>query len=334
MRATSLFKFGYLVMGTGIGLFASSYILAYEFRKPIGEIEEFISEDENDISNDSGSIPETEKGISGMDKFGSEKDISEGRDSANQRRAEGGTDGREEDHKEFSANQTEILDYYRSNERYSGKPKNSQRKEYSKRRKEFDKMREEGNANLTTRYSKMYNSVNDESSKDDREMTDILHEVSSHTDSQDSYSKYANDISDDYPSDDDYDQYSEVETDIHDQYNLERVEENIEIYLDDNPQDFVTLIFYEGDLTLCDDGEQIIPDKEDVVGEVALTRLIEGGPGAENGIIFVRNLKTCIDYEVVLDAGSYSETVTGQFESHLHNKQSCPIEGANGDGDH
>ena len=92
MRATSLFKFGYLVMGTGIGLFASSYILAYEFRKPIGEIEEFISEDENDISNDSESIPETEKGISGMDKFGSEKDISEGRDAANQRRAEGGTD--------------------------------------------------------------------------------------------------------------------------------------------------------------------------------------------------------------------------------------------------
>jgi hypothetical protein len=179
----------------------------------------------------------------------------------------------------------------------------------------------------------MYNSVNTKLDEDDREMTDILHEVSSHTDSQDSYSKYA-DISDDCPSDDDYDQYPETETDIHDQYNLERVEESIEIYLDDNPQDFVTLIFYEGDSTLCDDGEQIIPNKEDVVGEVALTRLTEGGPGADNGIIFVHNLKTGIDYEVVLDAGSYSQTVIGQFEDHLHNNSSRPIKGANGDGDH
>lgn len=98
---------------------------------------------------------------------------------------------------------------------------------------------------------------------------------------------------------------------------VERVEEWIEVYLDENPQDFVSLVFYEGDETLCDDREQLISNPDEVIGNVALSRLVEGGPGAENGIIFVRNLKTMINYEVVLDAGKYSETVLGIFESNL-----------------
>lgn len=98
----------------------------------------------------------------------------------------------------------------------------------------------------------------------------------------------------------------------------DRVEENFEVLLgDSHPNDYDTLIFYQEDYTLCDDREQLIPNPENVVGEVALTRLIEGGPGAENGTIFVRNLLTMITYEVVLDAGSYSETVLGIFEDRL-----------------
>lgn len=98
----------------------------------------------------------------------------------------------------------------------------------------------------------------------------------------------------------------------------ERVEEWTEIYLDENPQDFITLIFYVGDETLCDDREQLISNPEEVVGSVALERLVTGGPGAENGTIFVRNLKTMLNYEVVLDAGKYGETVLGIFENSLN----------------
>jgi hypothetical protein len=98
----------------------------------------------------------------------------------------------------------------------------------------------------------------------------------------------------------------------------ERVEKNFEIYLEDNPQDFVTVIFYAQDHTLTDDMDQIIPNPEEVVGDVALSRLIEGGSGAEEGTIYVRNLKTTINYEIVLDTGSYSEIVSGTPISHTN----------------
>lgn len=99
----------------------------------------------------------------------------------------------------------------------------------------------------------------------------------------------------------------------------ERVENEFEIYLGENPQDFVTLIFYQGDSTMTDDQEQLVPNPDDVVGHVAIRRLIEGGPGAEEGVIYVRNLKTMINYEIVLDAGSYKDTVLGIFNSRRNN---------------
>jgi hypothetical protein len=150
-----------------------------------------------------------------------------------------------------------------------------------------------------------------------------LHAENLHRGSRNSYEVVSTPESDesyydeDSPSDD-FTVGPVYDSNLHDEFTLERVEENIEIFLDDNPQDFITMIFYEGDNTLCDDGEQIVPNAEEVVGTVALSRLIEGGPGAENGVIFVHNLQTSLNYEVVLDAGAYQETVTGQFESHLN----------------
>lgn len=108
-----------------------------------------------------------------------------------------------------------------------------------------------------------------------------------------------------------------VEDDPDEDLVRERVEEWIEVYLDENPQEFIPLVFYMGDETLCDDREQLISNPEEVVGEASLVRLVEGGPGAENGVIFIRNLKTMLNYEVVLDAGKYSETVLGIFEKNL-----------------
>ena len=154
----------------------------------------------------------------------------------------------------------------------------------------------------------------------DEAIEEALHAENSHRGSRISYDVVNNEsyYEDDSPADDDYMVSPVFDSDLHDEFTLERVEENIEIFLDDNPQDFITMIFYEGDNTLCDDGEQIVPNAEEVIGLAALSRLIEGGPGAENGVIFVHNLKTSLNYEVVLDAGSYRDTVIGQFESHLN----------------
>jgi len=321
----SITKVGYLLIGAGIGVFASSFILTYEFDKAVGEIEEFIPEGENDISDNSDDGPEGSTVLSQNSQEDS-IDIRNGRGGHRDGQRFGITgsskrDGGEETHQEFQSNQAQILDYYRSSEKHISDKKRGKRtpnsEKVSKRRKEFDKMREEGNSNLGTRYSKMFGSEN--SMQNEQEMTDILHAVSSKTDTKDSYSRYERkarqmDEWDDGPSDDSVDEYPPGEIDIHDEYTLERVEDHIEIYLDDNPNDFTTLVWYQGDETLCDDGEQIIPNPEDVVGEVAIERLVEGGPGADDGVIFVHNLKTCIDYELVLDMGCYSETVLGMFD--------------------
>jgi len=321
---SGLTKVGYLLIGAGIGVFASSFVLTYEFDKATGEIEEFIPEGDNDISDDQIDGQETSSGHSQNSQKDSD-DIWAG--TANRRNRNGNTvakssnsDGGEEVHQEFQSNQAQIFDYYRSSEGYISNDKPRQKEndssKRSKRRKEFDKMREEGNSNLGTRYSKMFGAS---SMKDEQEMTDILHAVSSKTDTKDSYSRYEKraqqiDELDDSPSDDSVDEYPAGSIDIHDEYTLERVEKHIEIYIDDNPNDFVTLVWYQGDETLCDDGEQIIPNPEDVVGEVAIERLVEGGLGADDGVIFVHNLKTDIDYEIVLDMGCYSETVLGMFD--------------------
>lgn len=318
-----LAKAGYLLIGAGIGVFASSFVLSYEFDRAVGEIEEFIPEGDNDISDDQEDGSET-SGLHSQDDSKNSNDIRNGRDTGGRGTAGfvGASDGDsgEEDHKEFQSNQAQILDYYKSSEGHiqdkERRSKSSNSSKRSKRRQEFDKMREEGYANLGTRYSKMFGS---DSMENEQNMTDILHAVSSKTDTKDSYSQYERkarqmDEWDDGPSDDSVDEYPPGEIDIHDEYTLERVEDHIEIYLDDNPNDFTTLVWYQGDETLCDDGEQIIPNPEDVVGEVAIERLVEGGPGADDGVIFVHNLKTCIDYELVLDMGCYSETVLGMFD--------------------
>lgn len=319
-----LLKVGYLFVGIGIGVFTSSIILEMELDKPVGEIEEFIPEDDANVSDNREASEEASE-LHQQDSEENRPDIWEGRarGSRNVRRnrepvnRQGGRNGGEEVHQEFNASESQVLDYYTS-DKVAYKPESTRtaKKKHkgkvskdSERRKEFDKMREEGNANLTRRYSKMFDSDDEKSDKD---MTDILHEVSSKTDTQDSYSRYQDEEWTDIPTDDFIDEY-EPPTDIYDEYVLERVEENIEIFLEDNPDDFVTLVWYQGDETLCDEDEQVIPNHEDVIGDVAVERLLENGPGADNGVIFVHNLKTCINYEVVLDMSCYAETVLGMF---------------------
>ena len=107
----------------------------------------------------------------------------------------------------------------------------------------------------------------------------------------------------------------------------ERVEPHIEIFADENPQDFVSLVYYAEDNSLTDDREQLIPNASEVVGDVALERLVQGGPGVMNNIIYVRNVKTHINYEVSLINGAYSETVLGIFDSRHRNGDMNDVSG-------
>ena len=266
---------GFFLIGTGIGIFAGALFYHHEMDKPIGEIEEYVPQHGEDSEN------ETEDSNSSSDY--QDRDISSEQES----------DSGDANHSEFHSSESNILDFYKNYERSTDDKVNDASIEKRKR----------------TNYSKMFtsNTKVDASSKD---MSDILHEISSRGDTKDSFSEYADHTEDDYL----YDDY-DPEKDLHEQYKLEKTEDGFEIFLDDNPQDFVTLYFYNEDHILCDDQEELIPNPEEVVGLVALSRLIEGGPGCQNDVIFVHNSDSCVNYEVVLDAGSYKETVAGIFDS-------------------
>ena len=266
---------GIFLIGAGIGIFAGALLYHHEMDKPVGEIEEYIPKyGENSEAEEEDSI-----------------DSNDCQD--NNLASEQESDSRDANHSEFGSSDGDILNFYKRYEKANKTEVNNVN--YSKHPK--------------VNYSKMFTS-NTKVDSDSKEMSDILHEISSRGDTKDSFSEYADHTEDDYLFDD-YD----PEKDLHEQYKLEKTEDGFEIFLDDNPQDFVTLYFYNEDHILCDDQEELIPNPEEVVGLVALSRLIEGGPGCQNDVIFVHNSDSCVNYEVVLDAGSYKETVAGIFDS-------------------
>lgn len=69
----------------------------------------------------------------------------------------------------------------------------------------------------------------------------------------------------------------------------------------------VTLTYYEGDDTLCDDQEVIIPEVTDLLGEEALVSF--GVKSEDPDIVYIRNEKRGTDYEVVRVKKSYSVEV-------------------------
>lgn len=309
MSVSRVMKAGWFLIGLGVGAFSAAMLMKRELEKPIGEIEEYIPLEDREGFEDFEDNSEDSE-VHSQDSGDGQKDIStRGRMRRRQDRqlGSGQHNDREKEHVEFSSNKDEVLNYYRSSSKNATRPQSGS--EEDKRRREFKERRGEG-TKQGTRYSRMYQ---------DEDVEKVLHTENSHRSSRNSYDiveqKFVNEED---LADGDYVVSPVQYSDLHNEYTLERVENNIEIFIDDNPQDFITMIFYEGDNTLCDDGEQIVPNAEEVVGRVALSRLIQGGPGAENGVIFVHNLKTSLNYEVVLDAGSYKDTVIGRFESHLN----------------
>ena len=269
---SKLEKFGYILIGFGIGGLVSTFIYKRELDKPIGEEEEYIPHECKEESEDTKTEDEVP-------------------------------------HEEFSDARTHLSDIYQPSSPTS--IENDSVKE-SNRKEDFNKRRASGK-NQKTLYSKMYRS-----DVTDRELLYHSTKESSVYKEMELDSVVPDDeVNRDIPNDDT--PYEEDVEALDNELVRERVENNIEIYLGENPQEFATLIYYQGDQTMTDDQEQLVPNPDDVVGRVAISRLIEGGPGGEEGVIYVRNLKTMINYEVVLDAGSYKETVLGILNSRRNN---------------
>ena len=87
---------------------------------------------------------------------------------------------------------------------------------------------------------------------------------------------------------------------------------DFERFCEEHENEKITITYYEGDDTLVDEKEEIIPDVSSIIGYEALNNF---GRGSEDpDVVYVRNDKMGIDYEVVRNQGNYKEVILGESE--------------------
>ncbi len=70
-----------------------------------------------------------------------------------------------------------------------------------------------------------------------------------------------------------------------------------------------TLTFYEGDDTLTDSNDKDIPDSDEVVGDANLHKFGHGS--GDNNVVYVRNDRMSVDFEIVRSTQSFAKDVLG-----------------------
>jgi hypothetical protein len=81
----------------------------------------------------------------------------------------------------------------------------------------------------------------------------------------------------------------------------------------EDAHDKITITYYAGDGVLVDEDEEIIDDVERLVGENNLINKF--GEGSDDpDVLYVRNERLAIDYEVIRQHTSYGEVVSGEHE--------------------
>lgn len=77
----------------------------------------------------------------------------------------------------------------------------------------------------------------------------------------------------------------------------------------------MNLRYYSGDGVLCDGQDQLVDKVEQTVGNLNLTRF--GAGSQDPDIVYIRNERLGVDYEVILDKGSYQHEVLGHTGAEL-----------------
>lgn len=91
-----------------------------------------------------------------------------------------------------------------------------------------------------------------------------------------------------------------------------------EFTLERNEYDKVTLGYYREDDTLVDENDIPVDDIEQVIGAASLGQF--GKFSGDKNIVYVRNERVGIDYEVMFDERSYQEVILGIRESNVQPK--------------
>lgn len=94
---------------------------------------------------------------------------------------------------------------------------------------------------------------------------------------------------------------------------------SVDTFMDDDAFEKLTISYYEDDDTLADDQDRIIPDIEQTIGRKNLDRFGDSDP-ADKYIVYVRNERKRVDYEVAHEESAYSRVVLGLDEEYLGNR--------------
>lgn len=76
-------------------------------------------------------------------------------------------------------------------------------------------------------------------------------------------------------------------------------------YIDDK----LTVTYFDGDDTLADTADKVIPEVEEIIGSDALTKF--GLFSKDQNVVYVRNERLRADFEVILDENKYTEVIAG-----------------------
>lgn len=94
----------------------------------------------------------------------------------------------------------------------------------------------------------------------------------------------------------------------------------VDQFMDDYENfDKISIVYYEGDDTLADERDQIIPDVERLVGQANLTKF--GHASGDKNIVYIRNERIRADLEVAREEDGYAHMVLGMDERFLQHEE-------------
>lgn len=85
-----------------------------------------------------------------------------------------------------------------------------------------------------------------------------------------------------------------------------------EYYEGEKEYEQVTLTYFDGDDVLVDERDQPVPDPDDSVGDDHLARF--GFGSNDNNIVYIRNDRLELDFEIIRSNGKYAKEVLGFIE--------------------
>lgn len=80
---------------------------------------------------------------------------------------------------------------------------------------------------------------------------------------------------------------------------------------EDDEYDQTTITYYAGDDVLCDERDEVLEPRDHIVGSDNLKMMGTGHGSGDPNVLYIRNPRTCSDFEVVMNEGKYSEDALG-----------------------